>query len=387
MTDWRLVAALLFIVALILFASRLDSLRGVFHWLPVPLWCYALPMVAVAIGWLPSGDPVYRSLTNQLLPLALALLLLGVDLPSVLRTGGAALIAFAGGALGVVIGAPLAVWLLRAHLPPEAWTGAGSLAGTWTGGTMNLLALRVLLQTPEHIFAPLVVVDALLAYSWMALLVAGSGLQTPINRWLRAPSHAGAGDSTSTSTAQARASRPSHWLAVTASAALALALAASARSLAPHLPAFQLVSSSSGWAVLLVTTAALGLSLHPAIRHAGVHGSELGYGSLYIVLAATGAQGNLGVLWSAPVWIVVGVIVIALHAGVLVLVGRLCRIPLGILSTASQANIGGVVSGPLVGAVYHQSLAPVGLLLAMAGNALGTYLGLLAASIARALRG
>jgi len=57
------------------------------------------------------------------------------------------------------------------------------------------------------------------------------------------------------------------------------------------------------------------------------------------------------------------------------------------LATASQANIGGLVSAPLVGAVYHQSLAPVGLLLAMAGNALGTYAGMLAAWLSRWMTG
>ena len=102
-----------------------------------------------------------------------------------------------------------------------------------------------------------------------------------------------------------------------------------------------------------------------------------------IVLAATGAQADVRALWSAPAWILVGLGVVTLHAAVLLVTGRLLRIPLGILATASQANIGGVVSAPMVGAVYHQSLVPVGLLLAMAGNALGTYFGLLSATIAR----
>ena len=68
------------------------------------------------------------------------------------------------------------------------------------------------------------------------------------------------------------------------------------------------------------------------------------------------------------------------HGTTLLVAGRLFRIPLGILATASQANIGGLVSAPLVGAVYRRSLAPVGLLLAIDGNAAGTYLGLAAAT-------
>src|SRR3989338_5161128 len=185
MTTWFPLISLTVIVGGILVVSRLPACRPVFRWLPVPLWCYALPLMAVSWGWLPRETPIYRSLTEQLLPIALILLLLGVDLAAVARSGAKSLIAAGAGALAIILGAPLMVWLLRNDLPAEAWKGAGSLSGTWTGGTMNLLALRPLLDTPEEIFAPLVVVDAVVAYSWMALLVAASGFQAPINRWLR----------------------------------------------------------------------------------------------------------------------------------------------------------------------------------------------------------
>ena len=142
MSVVRAGGTLLAIVAVILWASRTTRLQPVFRWLPVPLWCYALPLAAVTVGWLPPQLPIYRSLTDQLLPIALILLLLGVDLPSVLHSGARSLTAAGLGALAILIGAPLMVWLLRNHLPAEAWKGAGSLAGTWTGGTMNLLALR-----------------------------------------------------------------------------------------------------------------------------------------------------------------------------------------------------------------------------------------------------
>ena len=67
----------------------------------------------------------------------------------------------------------------------------------------------------------------------------------------------------------------------------------------------------------------------------------------------------------------------------LFLVGRLRRLPLFLLATASQANIGGLVSAPLVAAVYQPHLASVGLLMALLGNLLGTYLGLLSAHLGR----
>jgi len=376
-------AVLIVIVAAILSASRLPSCQPVFRWLPVPLWCYVLPLAAAGWGWLPTGTPIYRSLTDQLLPIALILLLLGVDLPSVLRSGVKSLIAAGLGALAILLGAPLMVWILRNALPLEAWKGAGALAGTWTGGTMNLLALRTVLDIPETIFAPLIIVDAVVAYSWMALLVAASGFQQPINRWLLATEAGTTEAGHSGSLVSTGAAEGNSWKAIVLVTLFALGLALSARWIAPRLPLSPLVSSATGWMVLLSTTAALGLSFNSSVRQVGVRGGVLGYPCLYLVLAATGAQASLKALGAAPAWLIVGAGVAALHGAVLLLTGRWCRIPLGVLATASQANIGGVVSAPLVGAVYHQSLAPVGLLLAMAGNALGTYLGWMAATICR----
>jgi len=382
MNSWWPAGVLIAIVVAIVSASRHPSAQRIFHWLPIPLWCYAIPMVAVAVGWLPAEHaehPLYRHLTDRLLPFALGVLLLGVDLPSIMQAGGRALLAAAIGAVGIIVGAPLGVWLLQNRLPPEAWKGAAALAGTWTGGTMNLLSLRMILQIPDVVFAPLIVVDAMIAYGWMACLIAASGFEQPINRWLRVTTTPHVRDAHVS--AEDQSTTPLRLLS--ACAALSLGLVIGARALAARLPTFQLITSTNGWTVLLVTTIALGLSLIPTVRRIGATGSRLGYPCLYLVLAATGAQASLNALWSAPMWLILGLIIVIVHGLALLVAGRWLRLPLGMLATASQANIGGVVSAPLVGAVYDQSLAPIGLLLAVAGNALGTYLGLWAATLCR----
>jgi len=336
-----------------------------------------LPLLAVTAGILPREDSGYRWLTHQLLPPALALLLLGVDLKAVLRLGSRALIAAAAATLGISAG--LVLWCSAFNTGlPFSWQGAGTLAATWTGGSLNLLAVKGLLSAPDDLIAPLIVVDAIIAYSWMAILIAFSGSQEKINRWLGAEEHPIRESSVSDVRAPGRA-LPSLALAVLA----ALCLSQAAGYLAGRLPASNWISSSMGWKILLVTTAALGLSLIPRMRTAGSRGTSLGYPLLYLVLAATGAQADAGALLKAPLWLAVGALTLLTHACFLLLAGKLFRIPLGLLATASQSNLGGFVSGPLVGAVYHRTLAPVGLVLAMAGSALGTYVGLATAWIAR----
>jgi len=415
-------------VGALLFLSRQPWLGPLFRYMPLPLWCYLLPALGVHVGWLPreaAQASFYRPLIQGLLPIALVLLLLGADLPAILRTGTQALLAAVTGAAGVLLGAVLGVWMMQGMLPAQAWKGAGALVGTWTGGTMNLLALRALLETPESVFAPLILVDALVAYSWMALLVAASGSQSALNRWLRAtemeilstpltrrvllprassmasargmrdvqqaspPSPTAFGLS-AVPTAQAGMGRPGPRhppLRMLRDLLLCLTVALvvfwSARWIAGRLPTTLWINSAAGWTVWLATTMALALALLPSLRNFGAHGPLLGYPCLYVVLAATGAQASLRAFFTTPAWVAVGFVVIVIHAGLLLWIGRWRRVPMGILATASQANIGGVVSAPMVGAVYHPSLAPLGAVLAIAGNALGTYLGVAAAHLCR----
>lgn len=367
---------LIFLVFGILWAQRRPSCAMLFGWLPVPLWCYALPMLLIAVGWLPANHAVYAQINVLLLPLALACLLLGADLPAIARSGKTALIAAALGAVGILLGTSCGVWLLKGYLPPESWKGAAALSATWTGGTMNLMAMQSILQIPDAVFAPLIVVDAVIAYSWMALLVFISSRQDAVNQWL--------GATTAAQRANVKTARYSPpRTAVIFCLLTALGIVLTANTISPLLPSTTLISSASGWRVLLVTTLALVASLLPKVRAWAVAGVQPGYWGLYLVLAATGAQASLKAFLSVPAWILLGIFVAAIHGALLLTAGKLWRIPIGTLATASQANIGGVVSAPLVGAVYHPSLVPIGLLLAVAGNALGTYFGLLAASLAR----
>ena len=65
---------------------------------------------------------------------------------------------------------------------------------------------------------------------------------------------------------------------------------------------------------------------------------------------------------------------------------RLLRAPAFYFGAASQAAVGGYSSAPVVAEIYQPGLAPVGLLLAVVGNVLGTYVGLAIGQLLSALR-
>ena len=70
---------------------------------------------------------------------------------------------------------------------------------------------------------------------------------------------------------------------------------------------------------------------------------------------------------------------LSFHAVLLLVVRRLLRAPIFFLAVGSQANVGGAASAPVVAAAFHPALAPVGILLAVAGYVLGTYAALVGA--------
>jgi uncharacterized membrane protein len=133
------------------------------------------------------------------------------------------------------------------------------------------------------------------------------------------------------------------------------------------------IISHTTWTVVLVTTLGLALSFTPARRLEQVGASRTGYLALYLMLTAIGAQADLKMVVEAPLYLAVGVIWLAVHITVLLVVARLVRAPLFFVATGSMANVGGVVSAPIVASVYRASLAPVGVLMGVSGYLIGIY--------------
>ena len=390
-----------------------------FQVLPLPFWCYVIPMLGTSFKLLPAGHPLYNFLSQQLLPICLTLLLIGVDLKGIAGLGVMAICLMLTGSLGTILGGLLSFKLYHRWLPAQAWAGIGALSASWIGGSANLLAVKEALHVPDTLVGSLVIVDACVAYSWMAFLIWTSTLQSRWDRWVftggvrsfactaPAPGPEGAvrGSTSSPRTERFKAVRPEPvegrsglrmpsnptpdgwpripWLI--AAVAMSLLISGLAQLAGNRLPTIGQVINPQTWTVLLVTTAALGLSLTPLskLEEAGV--SKVGTFALCVLLVSIGARADFKAIAGAPVFLALGLTWILIHGACLAVAGYLLKAPLGLIATASQANIGGPISAPIVGATFSSQLATVGLLMAILGNILGTYLGLLTAFLARLL--
>lgn len=115
--------------------------------------------------------------------------------------------------------------------------------------------------------------------------------------------------------------------------------------------------------------------------------SKIGSVAVYVLVATIGMQMNLKAIFSDPALFVLGLIWISFHGGLMLLVAWLIKTPVFYLAVGSQANIGGAVSAPIVASAFHPALAPVGVLLAVFGYALGTYGGWIAGQLLRLVVG
>ncbi|MBI4397187.1 MAG: DUF819 family protein [Elusimicrobia bacterium] len=139
--------------------------------------------------------------------------------------------------------------------------------------------------------------------------------------------------------------------------------------------------SPATWTILFVTTLSLAVSLTRRFSVQSDRTERWGTALLFLLLASMGARARLTAIVSAPLFLAFGLLLMVIHGAILFAGGRVLRAPLFLLATASQACVGGPVSAPLVAAVYRPALSAVGLLLAILGNVLGTYLGLLNARL------
>ncbi len=378
-----IVAVLISIEALVLWLSRHERTRRFFDLLPSVFWIYFLPMLAATFGLIASKSPVYGLITSWLLPASLVLLLLPVDIRAILRLGPLALSMFFIGAAGIIAGAALSFSLFKPVIGAQFWSGFGAVSASWTGGSANMIAVKEALSVPDEVFAPMVIVDTVVPYLWMGFMIAIVGLQPAFDRWNRSDRAAldRLGEEAVRYLATTGGRRTFSGIAI--SLAVALAGGAGAHLAGSMMPQVKDVLTSYTWTIVIVTLLGIILSFSPLRRLERSGASRTGYDLLYFVLTAIGAKASVADIGSALLLIGAGILIVAVHALFLLIGARLLKAPMFLVAAASQANVGGVASAPVVAEVYHPGLASVGLLLAILGNIVGTWFGILAAQLCR----
>ncbi|MCH2133329.1 MAG: DUF819 family protein [Phycisphaerales bacterium] len=360
---------------------------------PSILLCYFIPGLLGTFGIIgdPSGD-LYFVASRFLLPTCLVLLCLAIDLPGITRLGPKLLILFFTATAGIILGGPFAVWIVGlidpavvgGEGPDEVWRGLSTVAGSWIGGGANMTAMKEVFQPASGLFSAMITVDVIVANIWMGFMLWMAGRAKLFDRWLKA-------DMTALDDLQRRVEELYAGKARIPSTADLMTICAvgfavtggafiAAESIAPWFEAnvswaarFSLTSMFF-WLIVISTTAGLLLSAIPAARrleHVGA--SKIASVFLYILVAVIGLEMDLTAIAEYPWLFVVGLIWILFQGILLFGMAKLLKAPCFFIAVGSQANIGGAASAPIVAAAFNPRLAPVGVLLAVLGYAVGTY--------------
>jgi uncharacterized membrane protein len=137
------------------------------------------------------------------------------------------------------------------------------------------------------------------------------------------------------------------------------------------------------WIVVTATTLGLSLSFTKFRNLEGAGASKIGSVFIFLLVAVIGTRMDIFQIADAPLLFFVGIVWMFFHVCLLIIVAKLVRAPFFFVAVGSKANVGGAASAPIVAAAFHPSLAPVGVLLAVLGYALGTYGAILSAELMR----
>ena len=384
-------------------ASRPGSWQKFYNVVPPLLLCYLLPGIYNSIGLIDGEhSKLYNPVASRvLLPAALVLLTMAVDLRAILRLGPKLLAMYAATSASIVLGAALAFVSMRAIAPEtmagDTWAGMATLAGSWIGGGANMMAMKEIFAVDATTFGRFAVVDVGVGYAWMAVLLMLAQRAAKIDA--RSGANTAALDDLKQ---RVEAYRAQHERIPTLTdlmiiVGISFGTVGLAHALATPLSAWfgahvswaaqVSLDAPFVWIVGLCTLVGLGLSFTKARALEGAGASTIGTLLLYYLIASIGMQMEIGALFEKPLLLLLGAVWLGFHIVILWLVGRWLNVPLFYFAIGSQSHIGGPASAPVVASAFHPSLAPVGALLGTLGYATGTVLAYLTGLMLRAIAG
>jgi uncharacterized membrane protein len=350
---------------------------------------------------------LYFVASRYLLPACLILLCLSIDLKAIMNLGPKALIMFFTATIGIIIGGPIAVLVVMYAIPAlisvppdELWRGLATVAGSWIGGGANQAAMKEIFKVDDNLFGTMLIVDLVVGNIWTGFLLYGASITGRIDKWLKA-------DVSSIDVLRIKVEKfrgeiekiPTApdvfklmgvaFFGVGLAHFLSDLITPLLKVYEVTLKAWKLESLGSGffWLIVVSTTFGVILSFTKARNLEGVGASRWGTIFIFILVATIGMKMNLLEVINNFSLLLIGLIWMLVHVVLLLVVAKIIKAPFFFVAVGSQANVGGAASAPVVASAFSPALAPVAILMAVMGYALGTYGALICAYLMQAVAG
>ena len=383
--ELSILLCLISMLAGIFYLAKLNNklLKLVFSTIPPLLFCYFLPSLFVEYGLIEVGQTdLNGTLAKTLLPFCIFYFTLGLPVKKLKSIGKKPILLFLVGALGVIIGGPMALsishYFFPAEFTAESYKGMATIAGSWIGGTANQMALNAIFLPSANELAKAVTVDVFFGETWLAILLFLIPFQKRINQYVQASYDPTEISSTWDNELIVKKFTFNHLIYILGVGFTITVLSTNLGKTIAEGVGISFLNTSF-WTFLLCTILGLALGFSPLRKLYNEGGDVIATLFLYFIIASIGLKISLSHLFSTPLLLFTGFIWISIHGLVIFAVGKWIKAPYHYMAIASQANVGGIASASVLATAISPTLTPLGVILALLGYAIGTYGGYISA--------
>ncbi len=378
-------AVLMIIGSTIVYTEKKTQYK-LFEYLPSIVIIYFVVMLFSTFGLWQKSESVtttYKVVKSNLLPAMIFLMLLSADMREIFKLGKKMLLTFFLASVSIAIGFIGTFTLFQTYFEPDSWKAFAALSGSWMGGTANMVAIQGALNLPDSAMGYTLLIDSIDYAIWVMILLALVPFAKKFNLWSKADTSV-IDEVGKRLALKEEEKKPIEFASLFFLLGAALLVSALAQYGASFLPTTSFLTTTT-WIVIIATLTGTLFAMTPLAKISG--GSELANIMLYLIVALIASRANFTELTEAPLYILAGFVIIAIHMSIMILFAKLFKLDLFSLGVASLANIGGVASAPILASAYSKALIPIGVLMAMMGYIVGTFGGLMVGKVLEMIGG
>ncbi len=377
--GFHFVALLLFLSGVVIFLEKKFKDGWFFKYVPSLVIIYFGAMVLSSLNvWDMSVESVSNAkgvLKSAILPAMIFLMLLRADLRDIAKLGPRMILSFFAATTTIIIGFIVSFMVFKGGLAENAPLTFGALAGSWVGGTQNMVAVQQAIGLKGSGMGYTLLIDSIDYSLWIMFLLFLVPFAPKFNKWTKA-------DTSKVDainehlTAKFAKIKDITFHDMIFLLGLGFAVTAVTGIIAEKMAAIPALAfmGTTAWAIILTTILGIIAAMTPLAKVPG--SPEVSNVLLYTLIGLIASSAKFSELTEAPIYILAGFLILAIHGILMALISKLFKLDLFTCGIASLANIGGVASSPVLAASYSQALVPIAVLMALIGVITGTFFGI-----------
>ena len=380
-TDgFQFVALLFFVSGIVIYLEKKFKNGVFFKYIPALVIIYLGAMILSTLGrWDMNVESVSKArsvLKDAILPSMIFLMLLRADLRDIAKLGPRMIISFFTATFTIMIGFVVAFLIFKGNLASNAPLTFGALAGSWVGGTQNMVAVQQAVGLEGSGMGYTLLIDSIDYSIWIMFLLFLVPFADKFNKWTKADTSKIDNINEHLTAKFSSISKEITFQDIFFLLSVALGVTAVTGIIGNEMvkiPALAFMGAT-GWTIIITTILGVIFAMTPLARIPG--SPEVSNVLLYMLIGLIASNANFLELTQAPAYILAGFVILIIHGILMAIIGKVFKLDLFTCGIASLSNIGGVASSPVLAAAYSQSLVPIAVLMALIGVITGTFFGI-----------